>query len=265
MARMARLAGHGPRATDTPREFALNLAVAMDSVDGHIERIGEAYGARNYRSTPLSESERESLARGLGRTATAAVHMVHQTQAYRLEEQRMKYTVLETPMGWMGVVASEVGVRRLTIPLPTPDEAMSDIQHDLGGAELDNDYFIELDEKLQRLFLRGRRARGRCRPGPAPGPRIYARCLEGHPGNPSWGDAQLWRPGSGGGTAARGSGGGSGDGVQPRCGTDPVPSGHSQRPRAGWIRRPHRDEEAAPQTGGGRRGAGALLSTLHNS
>ena len=63
MTRMARLAGHGPRATDTPREFALNLAVAMDSVDGHIERIGEAYGARNYRSTPLSESERESLAR----------------------------------------------------------------------------------------------------------------------------------------------------------------------------------------------------------
>ena len=62
MTRMARVAGHGPRATDTPREFALNLAVAMDSVDGHIERIGEAYGARNYRSTPLSESERESLA-----------------------------------------------------------------------------------------------------------------------------------------------------------------------------------------------------------
>ena len=64
----------------------------------------------------------------------------------------MKYAILEMPMGWMGVVASGAGVRRLTIPLPTPDEAMSDIQHDLGGAELDNDYFIELEEKLQRLF-----------------------------------------------------------------------------------------------------------------
>ena len=62
MTRMARLAGHGPRATDTPREFALNLAVAMDSVDGHIEQIGESYGARSYRSTPLTESERASLA-----------------------------------------------------------------------------------------------------------------------------------------------------------------------------------------------------------
>ena len=61
MSRLARLAGHGPRSSDTPREFALNLAVAMDSVEGHIEKIGEAYGARNYRQTDLSETERESL------------------------------------------------------------------------------------------------------------------------------------------------------------------------------------------------------------
>lgn len=64
----------------------------------------------------------------------------------------MKYAVLETPMGWMGVVASEAGVRRLTIPLPTPDEAMSDIARDVFGAELDNDYFAELEARLQRVF-----------------------------------------------------------------------------------------------------------------
>ena len=66
MTRLARLAGHGPKTTDTPREFALNLAVAMDSVDGHIERIGETYAARSYRPTPLSESERESLDQAWG-------------------------------------------------------------------------------------------------------------------------------------------------------------------------------------------------------
>ena len=64
----------------------------------------------------------------------------------------MKYAVLETPMGWMGVVGSEAGVRRLTIPLPTPDEAMSDIARDAFGAELDNDYFAEFEARLQRVF-----------------------------------------------------------------------------------------------------------------
>ncbi len=61
MARLARLAGHGPRPTETPREFALNLAVAMDAVEGNIERIGDAYAAGSYRPGDMSESERESL------------------------------------------------------------------------------------------------------------------------------------------------------------------------------------------------------------
>lgn len=64
----------------------------------------------------------------------------------------MKYAVLETPIGWMGVVASDEGVRRLTIPLPTPDEAMQGIAFEASSAELDNGYFAEFEDKLQRLF-----------------------------------------------------------------------------------------------------------------
>ncbi len=64
----------------------------------------------------------------------------------------MKYAILEMPIGWMGVVGSESGIRRLTIPFPSPDEAMSDIAHEASTAELDNDYFANLEEKLQRLF-----------------------------------------------------------------------------------------------------------------
>ncbi len=64
----------------------------------------------------------------------------------------MKYAVLETPIGWMGVVASDEGVRRLTIPLPTPDEAMQGIAFEASTAELDNRYFAEFEDKLQRLF-----------------------------------------------------------------------------------------------------------------
>ena len=61
MSKLARLAGHGPRPSDTPREFALNLAVAMDSVEGHIERIGEGYAARRYSPGEVTENERRSL------------------------------------------------------------------------------------------------------------------------------------------------------------------------------------------------------------
>ena len=61
MVRLARLAGHGPRPTETPREFALNLAVAMDAVEGNIERIGDAYAAGSYRPGPMSYADREAL------------------------------------------------------------------------------------------------------------------------------------------------------------------------------------------------------------
>ena len=61
MVRLARLAGHGPRPTETPREFALNLAVAMDAVEGNIERIGDAYAAGSYRPRPMSYADREAL------------------------------------------------------------------------------------------------------------------------------------------------------------------------------------------------------------
>ena len=64
----------------------------------------------------------------------------------------MKYAILETPIGWMGIVASDEGVKRLTIPLPTPDEAMQGIAHEATTAELDNEHFAEFEEKLQRLF-----------------------------------------------------------------------------------------------------------------
>ena len=177
----------------------------------------------------------------------------------------MKYTVLETPMGWMGVVASEAGVRRLTIPLPTPDEAMSDIQHDLGGAELDNDYFIELDEKLQRLFS-GEDVPVEDADLDLPQAPEFTRAVWKatreipHGETRSYGDlaAAVGRP-----RGARAVG--QVMASNPVAVSDPVPSGNRQRPGIGWIRRPHRDEEAAPETGGGRRGTGALLSALHNS
>lgn len=64
----------------------------------------------------------------------------------------MKYTVFETKLGWMGVIGSVKGLRRMTIPLPSPEEALRNLEPDLGKAELDPGFFGGLAERVQRLF-----------------------------------------------------------------------------------------------------------------
>ncbi len=66
----------------------------------------------------------------------------------------MKYTVLETEMGWMGVLATYKGLRRMTIPLPTPEEALDELGPYLDGAELDPDYFGDMANRIQ-AYLQG--------------------------------------------------------------------------------------------------------------
>ncbi len=37
----------------------------------------------------------------------------------------LSYDVFETPMGWMGVLASDRGLRRTTLPQESPDECIA--------------------------------------------------------------------------------------------------------------------------------------------
>ncbi|MCH8086565.1 MAG: alpha-L-fucosidase, partial [Chloroflexi bacterium] len=70
----------------------------------------------------------------------------------------MKYTVFETKMGWMGVIGSARGLRRMTIPLPSPEEAFRDLEPDLGEADLDPGFFGGLAGRMQRFFEDGEAA-----------------------------------------------------------------------------------------------------------
>jgi methylated-DNA-[protein]-cysteine S-methyltransferase len=67
----------------------------------------------------------------------------------------MKYTVFETKLGWMGVIGSVKGLRRMTIPLPSPEEAFRDLEPDLGEADLDPGFFGGLARRMQRFFEDG--------------------------------------------------------------------------------------------------------------
>ncbi len=66
----------------------------------------------------------------------------------------MRYTVFETDLGWIGVLASPRGLKRITIPVSSPEEALRLLEGDLGDAELDPESFGDLPDRVQR-FLDG--------------------------------------------------------------------------------------------------------------
>lgn len=64
------------------------------------------------------------------------------------------FDIFETPYGWMGVVASDKGLRRSTLPQPSPEDCAAQLGSALDGAELDPDRFSSLQEKVIR-YLNG--------------------------------------------------------------------------------------------------------------
>lgn len=64
------------------------------------------------------------------------------------------FDIFETPYGWMGVVASEKGLRRTTLPQPSPEDCAAQLGKELDGAELDSERFQALRDKVTR-YLNG--------------------------------------------------------------------------------------------------------------
>ena len=61
------------------------------------------------------------------------------------------YDIFETPYGWMGVIASEYGLRRTTVPQPSPDECAA-ILGNLDNAVLDSEPFLDFRDQVVRYF-----------------------------------------------------------------------------------------------------------------
>ncbi len=62
------------------------------------------------------------------------------------------YAVLPTCMGWIGVLASERGIRRLALPQPSPQRAVEALEADLNNAELAPARFEGLRQELETCF-----------------------------------------------------------------------------------------------------------------
>jgi len=101
------------------------------------------------------------------------------------------YDIFETAYGWVGVVASENGIKRITLPELAAAEAESELRQAIQGGQRDSLCFEELRSRLDRYFsgepedLTGiaidlddpeffTRARPACRSIPAGETRTYA-------------------------------------------------------------------------------------------
>lgn len=64
----------------------------------------------------------------------------------------MHYDLIETPLGWMGLLASSVGLRRTTLPQPTPEASMISLGVEAMGASHDPKPFLRLKQTIDLYY-----------------------------------------------------------------------------------------------------------------
>ena len=64
----------------------------------------------------------------------------------------MFYTVFETGLGWIGLVGSADGIRRITLPQPSSEAVLRLLARDLPGAIPDAGPFGDLPHRLRRYL-----------------------------------------------------------------------------------------------------------------
>jgi methylated-DNA-[protein]-cysteine S-methyltransferase len=62
------------------------------------------------------------------------------------------FDVFETAFGWVGLLASESGIRHSTLPQSTPEECVALLGYELDGAEEAPERFESVREKIVRLL-----------------------------------------------------------------------------------------------------------------
>jgi methylated-DNA-[protein]-cysteine S-methyltransferase len=62
------------------------------------------------------------------------------------------YDVFQTAQGWVGILASEYGIRRSTLPCETPDESALGLGSEMNGAVRDRAVLGDLPDLLARYL-----------------------------------------------------------------------------------------------------------------
>jgi methylated-DNA-[protein]-cysteine S-methyltransferase len=69
--------------------------------------------------------------------------------------QQIAFATLPTLWGWMGVIASPNGIRRLNLPVPSQDDALDKLKSEIEDAVYDPSPFEKLRLRLERYFMGG--------------------------------------------------------------------------------------------------------------
>ncbi|MBM3948582.1 MAG: hypothetical protein FJ312_04955, partial [SAR202 cluster bacterium] len=89
-----------------------------------------------------------------GRPQRSGAPLAAQAQALRaaLDGMRCWFDIFETESGWVGIVASERGVRRATLPQPSPDQCVAELGAEFDGADPSSGRLAALRRRVQRYF-----------------------------------------------------------------------------------------------------------------
>ena len=159
-----------------------------------------------------------------------------------------KYHVHQLPAGWIGLVASETGLRRATLK-PTLQDVLEDLGDDIDGAEHDPDYFADVVDCLARYSEGDLSALDdieldltACRPSSGPLGLLAGRFrLAKRAATVGW----RRRPATQGHARRR-----AGHGPQPLLANHPLPPRHFQRRRSGRLRRRRPRRQGPPVADG---------------
>ena len=108
-----------------------------------------------------------------------------------------KYHLVELPMGWMALLAGEIGLKRASLK-PSPQEAIEDLGSDLEGAEEDPQAFSEIVSSLGQYADGDMAALDEIQLDLSEVTPLQS-CLGGLPQHPTWGDQKLCLARCGGG------------------------------------------------------------------
>ena len=67
--------------------------------------------------------------------------------------EKITFAVFPTLFGWMGVIASQKGIRRLNLPVASKEIALQDLGPEISGGIWDPSSFEKLRLKIEKYFL----------------------------------------------------------------------------------------------------------------
>ena len=158
LTRLGWLGGIGRRSNQTPMEYAAHVGRLVPSAHDGASLIGLGLRRRALRLSGRRRRETDSGVRGMegDQVQHGAPHLrtVRSQRAGATGMSARYYDVFETAKGWVGLLASESGIRRSALPCDTPDESILNLGPETNDALRDRAKLGDVPDMLT-AYLEG--------------------------------------------------------------------------------------------------------------